>query len=136
MATVETTGLAELIEALRQLPENLVIEATPIIMAAADATYSTVEADYRNSVLSGRLERGLKKEVRSIGRFGVSVTVRNTAPIAWMYENGTQARHTHAGRFRGVMPPKHLFVSTSERNRAAMYAELRTMLTAFGFLVT
>lgn len=135
MARVTWAGMSELMEALRQLPEHLVGDATPIVTGAADRTYDTVEADYRDSAITGALERGLKKETKSIGPFGVAVVVRNTAPIAWMYENGTEARHTHAGVSRGAMPPKHIFISTAERNRTAMYEALKQMLVAWGFLV-
>ena len=134
MATVTWTGLEELLAAMQALPADLVDDATAIISGAADNALAEMDATYPTR--SGNLRKGLKKEDKYIGRFGVAYVVRNSAKHAWIFENGTAARHTFAGAYRGIMPPGHVFVPIAERHRARMYGELRDMLVAHGLVVT
>lgn len=136
MAEVIWSGVDELLEQLRDLPDHLAAEAGSIVQGAADNAMSAMAAAYAQHVVSGKLERSLKKTEQAIGRYGVAYQVKNTAPHAWMYENGTIARHNKKGANRGAAPPRHAFVPNAERSRAAMYQQLRAMLEREGFTVT
>jgi hypothetical protein len=62
--------------------------------------------------------------------------VVNRSPHAWMFENGTQARHTAIGANRGAMPPGHVFIRIAIIKRKQMYAQLRGLLERHGLKVT
>lgn len=134
MASVAFVGLTELQTALLRLPEHLAEEAAEIVDDAAERAMASAFQGYARR--TGNLRRGLKKEQKFIGRYGAAVVVKNTAKHAWIYENGTQARHTRIGANRGVMPPGHAFIPAAERSRARMYRELSDMLVREGFLVS
>jgi hypothetical protein len=134
MATVNTTGLAELREQLRNLPAHLTEEAGAIVNRAADDVEAQIKADYHTR--SGAMVRGVKKKKKSIGQFGVMVQVSSTAYHAWMVENGTAARHTAKGVPRGAAEPKHVVIPAAERRRPQMYDELKAMIAKEGLTVT
>jgi hypothetical protein len=135
MATLEFVGLDELMLGLVALPDQLVGEATAILRAAADGMMAEAAAAY--PVRTGNLRWGLKKTELSLGRYGVAYQVANTAPHAWIFENGTEARHVavlppwpaaNFGPDRGRMPPGHVFIPAAERHRAQMYRNLSAMV--------
>jgi len=127
-------GLTELRQALRRLPDDLRADALPIVEAAADVSETQARQAYPRR--TGKLRLGLKQTVLSAGRFGVSIRLANTAPHAFMFEYGTQARHNALGKNLGAMPAGHVFVPVVERNRRAMYERLKAMLIANGLTVT
>ena len=131
MASVTWTGLQELMTALQNLPEHLTDEATTIVARAAEEVETTVTEAY-----VGSLKRGVKRTEKAIGRYGVAYQVRSMSPLAWMYENGTVARHTRTGISRGAAPPKHIMIPAAERRRAQMYRELKSLLVREGLLVS
>jgi hypothetical protein len=133
MATVLWTGFDELRQQLRELPEHLAGEAGTIVNEATDSFMTTTAAAYPKR--SGNLSRGLRKLQKSSGRFGVVYQVKNVAPHAWIFENGTQVRHTAIGANRGAMPPGHIFVPNAIRTRAQMYQRLAAMLEREGLIV-
>jgi hypothetical protein len=133
MAMVLWTGFAELLTQLRELPDHLVGEATTIVNDATDTFMTTTAAAYPKR--RGNLSRGLRKLQKSGSRGGVIFQVKNVAPHAWMFENGTQARHTAIGANRGAMPPGHIFVPNAIRARAQMYQRLADMLEREGLIV-
>ena len=49
--------------------------------------------DNGKPIKPGNLRRGVKVVVKEIGPYGVAAQVRSTAPHAWLFEHGTQARH-------------------------------------------
>jgi len=70
------------------------------------------------------------------GAFSVTAKVQNTAKHAWLFENGTQARHTDLGANRGSMPPGHVFIPIIIRRRRVMFEVLRRVLTEHGLLAS
>jgi hypothetical protein len=131
MARVTWTGLDELMTALKNLPEHLAEEATTIVASAAQDVEATTEAAY-----VGSLQRGVKITEKAIGRYGVAYQVRSMSWLAWIYENGSVARHTVNGVSRGAMPPKHVLIPAAERRRPQMYRELKDMLVREGLVVS
>ena len=126
-------GLAELREALKQLPADLLNEASVVVHAQAQATHAIISARY--PVVTGNLKQHLKIE---LGRDAVSVSarVKNTAKHAWIFENGTAARRKGNGASTGRMPAHHLFVSTAMARRRLMYAALVDIVRRAGLTVT
>jgi hypothetical protein len=69
-------------------------------------------------------------------RFFAGRRIVSKSPLAFIYENGTQVRHTELGYNRGRMPPAHVFVPAMIRHRKRMYELLREMLKRKGLKVT
>lgn len=137
-AHVEMVGLADLIEQLRKLPEELGDEGAAIVEAAADKAEHEIYASY--PAVTGDLRDHLTQKVERT-RFGVIATVKNTAKLAGIFENGTSARHYITKRngvkhLTGRMPPAHVFIPTISRNRIAMYQALGKLLEAKGLEVS
>lgn len=128
------SGLEELRAALTKLPEDLKNEAKSIVRGAADEAAYEVRQKYPRG--TGNLRNGVRVTSQASGSFGVGATVRNDAPHAWIFENGTQTRRTRRGWNRGVMPPGRVFVPTMRKHRRAMYEELKVTLRSHGLLVT
>jgi hypothetical protein len=135
---VEMIGLPELLEALRQLPEQLKMEAGAIIEGAAERAQAQIYQTYPK--VTGNLRRGLALE-RAESEFGVSIQLLNKAKHAYIYEIGTAARHyitkengvVHA---TGAMPAGNVFVPIVIRNRTAMYEALARLIEAHGLEVS
>jgi hypothetical protein len=127
-------GLAELREALRNLPEELTGEAGHIIEGAANAAAADVKAAY--PVRTGNLRDHVFVSHQDKGRFSAGAVVKNTAKHAWLFENGTQARHNDLGANRGSMPPGHVFIPAMIKRRRIMYQQLRALLERHGLKVT
>jgi hypothetical protein len=127
-------GLDELRELLRRLPEELRDEARGIIKQEADDAKDQIFAEYPEH--TGNLRDHLYVSMKDHSRFGVGATVRNTAKHAWIFENGTQARHTAIGADRGAMPPGHVFIPIVIRRRASMMNRLADLLRQHGLQVT
>ncbi len=125
-------GLEELKAQLRQLPAELAAEASGIVMAAAQGAKSDMHYPRR----TGNLADHLTVSTVAAGQFGAAAIVRNTSPHAAIYENGTQARHTALGAYRGSMPPGHVFVPAVMRRRRQMYDQLKALLVAHGLTVS
>lgn len=134
--TLEIRGLDDLKAALRALPTTLVSAATPIVIGAAQAARADIVAQYPQGP-TGNLKKGVRVELKSANKDGVVAIVKSTARHAWIYEHGTQARHTKLGASRGVMPapPTPVFIPTMMRARRAMYAQLGALLEAQGLAV-
>lgn len=128
-------GLEELKAALRQLPEELTGEGSHIVEGAANGAAVDVRSGYAGHRRSGNLQDGVTVE-HGVSGFGTSAVVKSNARHAWLFENGSQARHTAIGANRGSMPPAHVFVPAVMRKRRAMYDELKAMLTRHGLLVS
>ncbi len=126
--SVEWDGLEEFKAQLRSLPSDLAGEAGHIVEASVNAAETAIKAGY-----DGRKE--LVDHVSSDiveTAFGAEGIVRNTSKLAWIYENGTQARHyiTRRGvtHLTGSMPPGHVFIPNAQRERRRMYEELKDMI--------
>jgi hypothetical protein len=126
-------GIDELRAALRQLPEELTGEAAQIVEATTNGAIISVRDGY--AVHSGNLRDHVSGSVERSG-YAVVGVVKNTAKHAWMYENGTQARHTATGANRGSMPPGHTFIPIVARARRRMYEQLKDLLRRNGLIVS
>jgi hypothetical protein len=135
---VKWNGMEELRAALRQLPEDLTMEATRIVEGAANGAAAQIKAGY--PVITGNLRDGVMVTHRDKGKFTAGAVVRNTAKHAWLYDNGSQERHWASGKSTGKMwgksAPTHLFVKTVIRARKSMYAQLKDLLERKGLKVS
>jgi len=129
-ARVTFAGLEELGADLRNLTPALAAHARAIVENAAEEAKSSIFQAYPRR--TGNLRRGVTVTHKSTKLRAVSV-VTNRAPHAWIYENGTQARHTKIGANRGSMPPGHVFWPIYYRRKRKMLQELADMARAAGF---
>lgn len=126
-------GLEELKTALRNLPYELSGQGQEIVFGSADDAATEIRAAY--PARTKNLRRGVSV-MKSSTAFATRATVKNTSPLAFVFENGTQARHTTIGANRGSMPPGHVFVPRVMRHRRSMFDRLKTLLQAFGLTVS
>ena len=144
-ARIYFDGLDELKAAFLTLPTELKGEATGVVLDAAHQARGAIAAAYPlgpegRKTKPGNLKRGVKVTVKEIGPYGVAAQVRSTAPHAWLFEHGSQARHyiTRNGvrHDTGAMPPKPVLIPTMVRSRRAMYVRLAdTVIKAHGLTV-
>lgn len=127
-------GLDELKQALRQLPAELTAEASGIVDGAANEAMREIVDKYPTR--TGNLKDGVTVTHFEGARFSAGAIVKNTAKHAFIFEHGTQARHTDLGANRGSMPPGHVFVPIVIRKRRAMYERLKTLLVSKGLVVS
>lgn len=128
-------GLAELREALRNLPSELAGAATRIVQDAGNRAAGDVRAAYAAHRRSGNLQDNVHVQHQWSG-LAVTTTIQSTARHANLFEMGTQARHTAIGANRGSMPPAHAFVPPVIKARRRMYEELKTKLEEEGLVVS
>jgi hypothetical protein len=135
-ASLRFDGLHEYIALLRQMPAEATAEAETLIHGRAADAVNAMAAGYAAHRRSGNLADGLSLKVEHSGRYGVAVVVRNRSKHAWMFENGTDARHTAIGANRGSMPPGHVFIPEMERARRDVRGLLTELLESYGMTVT
>jgi len=129
-------GLEELKAELRRLPRELAADGQAIVQRRAQRAGDTLRTAYAQHRHSGNLADHVTVSVTT-SPFGVVATVKNTAPHAFIVEEGTATRHTEAGYNRGAMPPLHIFVPILRRQRFELYDEdLRQLLERAGLEVT
>ena len=128
------SGLDELKQALRTLPADLTGEASHIVQNAAGAAEADIKAGY--PVRTGDLRDHVLSAPLPTGAFARGMVVKNTSKLAYIFENGTQARHTSLGANRGSMPPGHVFLPAVIKRRRIMYSELKDLVTRHGLMVT
>lgn len=128
------SGLFELREALRNLPAHLRDEAQEIVQATAEGARDEIRDAYPE--VTGNLKRGLTLKAEHGGQFGVSYLLRNRAKHSWLFEHGSQARHTDLGANRGSMPARPTFIPIVSRRRRDMYQSLIQLLEREGLTVT
>lgn len=144
-ASLEIRGIAELKQALANLPVELKGESTQIVLDAAYAAADDIRNQYpvgpgnAKGYTGGTLRKGVKVVVKEIGALAVAAQVRSTAFHAWLNEHGSVARHyvskygvRHA---TGAMPPRPVFIPTMIRHRRAMYAKLAALIQSKGLTV-
>lgn len=128
-------GLDELRTQLRQLPAHLTDEAKGIVTEAMEDARRDVVRGYPQGP-TGNLRR-MVSIVRQVGgQFVTGGVLRNRAPHAYMFEHGTQVRHTNAGINRGRMPPGRVWIPAMIRHRRRMYERLKALLTREGLTVS
>lgn len=132
---VRWIGLDTLEEDLRDLPAQLGDAAHQIVQYYANRALTDAFNNYPE--VTGNLRKGLRLRVIDLSPFGIRMQLRNVAPHADLWENGTVARHTDLGYFRGQMPrpPRHVFVPAASRNRRQMNAALARLLRGKGFTI-
>jgi hypothetical protein len=131
---LQWTGLRELEDDLRRLPDDLTGEASHIIEAAANGAAAEIKPRY--GVKTGNLRDHLEVRETHDGPFSAGYVVINTAKHAGLYESGTQARHTDIGANRGRMPAAHVFIPVAIRKRRQMYEQLKAMVERHGLEVS
>lgn len=137
------SGLEELKAELRNLPAELTDEAVQIGDETVNGVASTIRGIYSKHRVSGNLVEGVRVLRESSGRFGMRFVVKSTAPHAWLFDNGSVARHymtihgkKHStGRMWGRSAPTHAFVRTAMAARRVMYERLADLLRNKGFEV-
>jgi hypothetical protein len=139
VSQVVWSGLEELKAQLRNLPAELAAEASGIVEGRAERARQDIETSYPDR--TGDLRKGLRLgSGTNVGRFGASTVLKNTSKLAWIYENGTEARHyfTVNGKKKltGKMKPGHIFIPIVIRQRRAMYRDLKALVERHGFVVT
>jgi hypothetical protein len=138
------TGLREFKAALRNLPKDLTGEASREIQGTGNAAIVTLRTIYGKHSISGDLQDKVRGEVRAKGEYGAAFVVTNGSKIAWLFDNGSVARHyitkrgkTHdTGTMWGKTPPQHAFVRTMMQARKAMYDALADILRRHGLEVS
>jgi hypothetical protein len=134
---IELTGLDELREALKQLPEDLAAEGQQIVENHTEFTANSLAIAYPIGD-TGNLRKGIKTEYTHT-RFGTVGRVRSTSPHAHLWEFGTQDRETREGWKRGQVTPRGKetgLVPISERWRKVMNRALVELVKRAGFQVT
>jgi hypothetical protein len=134
-ASVRWNGLSELRAELRRLPADLAGEAGGIVLAHAMGAGEQVKGEYERHRRSGALANGVSVRTQDKGQYGAGAVVRSGARHAWLFENGSQARHTAIGANRGSMPPAHVFIPAMRQWRRRMYEALADMLERRGLAV-
>jgi hypothetical protein len=129
-------GLEELRAQLRALPSELTAEASRIVDSTANAAAVEVRTEYGRHNVSGSLQAGVVVTHVEGGKWSAGAILKSMAKHAWLFENGSQARHTDLGADRGSMPPAHVFVPAVMRARRSMYQKLKDMLVRNGMTVT
>jgi hypothetical protein len=135
-ATVTWSGLDELRADLRNLPAHLATEASAIVWFSASQAKADVVAGYTAHRRTGNLADHVSVTTREGSPYGTAVVVKSSARHAWMFENGTQARHNSLGANRGSMPPGHVFIPAMIRHRRQMYVALQSMMERAGLRVS
>lgn len=141
-AQVKWEGLDEFREAMRNLPDQLAADAKEIVQQAADNAESEIRAAYHRGK-TGNLINGLKQIPRQTSPWGTAITLKNTAPHSWLWDNGSEARHYYessgtrhdTGAMWGRSTPPHTFVRGTTKWRRWMYDQLTAMMVRAGLLV-
>lgn len=131
-------GLEELREGLRNLPADLTAEASHIVEAAANGAAAEVRQNYAKGP-TGNLIAGVMVRPSAISTFSAGAIVESKSPHAWLYENGSQVRHTSSGANRGVMPPAppgRAFIPVMIKKRRQMQGQLIELLKRAGLQVS
>jgi hypothetical protein len=137
-------GLAELREQLRNLPSELTAEASRIVDATANAAAVEVRTEYGRHNISGDLQSGVIVTHIDQGKYSAGAILKSTSPHAWLFDNGSQARHYFSkngkehetGKMWGRIPPTHVFVRIVTRARRSMFGKFKDMLVRNGLTVT
>lgn len=128
-------GLAELKAALRSLPADLAGEAGHEVMGAANGAAAEIKRNYRGTEAS--LAAAVQVEHADPGRFAAGARIITRHKLAWIFEVGTQMRHTAFGANRGaIQPPRHAFIPPIIKARRLMYTRLADLLRRHGLTVT
>jgi hypothetical protein len=127
-------GLADLKRDLLNLPKELQAEAGHIVQAHANAAAVQIKAAYPK--ITGRLRDKVAVTYDLTTGVAASAVVRNPSPLAYIFENGTEARHyvTVNGKIHrtGKMTGMHVFIPRVMQERRKMYGDLKDLLVRKG----
>lgn len=126
-------GLDAFRDSLRDMARNFGNDGSSIVEETVARAANELRQGYPER--TGELRSKVRTQIDR-GVNGVIGIVRNTSPLAFIFEHGTQARHTKLGANRGSMPPGHVFIPIAARNRRRMYEQLKAMIEAAGFRVS
>lgn len=135
---------ADFIADLRKFAPELRDDAAEIVQDTATRAANTIRGVYAQHRVTGNLEKGVKILPQSSGPFGIHIRVRSGAPHAWLFDNGSAARHyvtasgaKHStGKMWGRSAPTHAFVRTMIAARRVMWERLTALVRSKGFDVT
>lgn len=148
--TVRWDGLQDLYKQLRNLPDDLVMQAANIVAFHAESAATDIEAAYPygpagrfrkgDPIEPGNLKAGMGAVGLSGGRWGINYLVINRAKHAWIYEHGTRARHYYTvngiRKLVGSMPARPTFIPRVITWRRRMVDALAAMLERQGLRVS
>lgn len=137
MVRLVIDGLRELVDDLQKLPTTLKSKANPVVRAHARGAFEEIRSGYpprAHDELVSHLE--MVESETTPGDYAVSMAVRNTSNLAFIFERGTAARHTKIGANRGVIPPGHVFEPIYLRWRRQMDDALKALVEQEGLTVT
>lgn len=137
-------GMAELRAQLRNLPAELTVEAGRIVESTANAVAVEVRTQYGRHRVTGDLQDGVGVTHSENGKWSAGAIVKSRSPLAWLFDNGSQARHYFSrngvkhetGKMWGRVPPTHVFARAAGRARRRMNAAFIAMLERHGLRVT
>jgi hypothetical protein len=126
-------GLAELREALKNLPPELVRESGVIVHAQAEAAANEIRGAY--PVHTGNLREHVRVELAG-DAVSATARVKNTARHAYIFERGTGPRRWASGKSTGRMPVGNVFIPIAMQRRRIMLAALIDLVEKSGLHVS
>lgn len=126
-------GLEEFRAQLRQVPKGCTNEAARIVEGGVNSAYVQVSTVYGKHRYTGTLQNRLKiTPLKVRGEFTTGLVLKSGSPLAWIFDNGTQARHWKSGKSTGKMwgntPPTHIFLKTILKTRREITEKLHAMV--------
>jgi hypothetical protein len=137
-STVIWNGLEEYMAELKQLPEACLGEAGKAIEGEVNGAFVAVAQVYERHRFTGTLRRRLTISHLAIGTHVYGVVLKSGSPLAWLFDNGSQARHWKSGKGTGEMwgktsnPPTHTFSRAVGKARRKLSGLFREMLLRHG----
>ena len=133
-------GLAQLQKDLLNLPTDLQAEAGHIVEAHANAAAARIKDTYSQHWITGELTKKVTVDFDLTTGVAASAVLKNTSKLAYIFENGTEARHyvTVNGKqhLTGAMPGFHVLVPRVMQERRNMQIDLAAMVASHGLTVT
>lgn len=135
-AKLTWVGLREYRAALLTLPEDSSVEAAKVMDGEINGAYVEISQVYGQHRHTGALQRRLQIQPLVSRGLTVGRKLRSGSPIAWLFDNGSQARHwangKSTGRMWGHTPPTHIFRRSEGRARARILTQLVEMMRRRG----
>jgi hypothetical protein len=135
-ATMVWDGFQEYLDELRKLPEDCAVEAANLTESGVNAAYQTISQVYGQHRFTGTLQSRLRIKTVRVGRLIKGLVLESGSPIAWLFDNGSQARHWASGKSTGKMwgrtAPTHIFAKTVARERRKLTQQFKDMLLRRG----
>ena len=131
-------GLAELKQALRDLPGQFNTEASKLALGAATGAAHDIRRGYPRTAES--LAQAVTVTADHPSTFAAGATIKVRHPLAWIFESGTEDRRylTSSGKQHrtGRIKEGHFIVPVIMRARVRYYQQLREMLRRAGLIVS